>query len=206
MRLAAFEHVRRLSETHDHLTAIELKPGFIFDGERIPLINPQRGIFKPQQMRFLLSIKTVFPKPGGKVWYDDQREVHRQIFERDETIDYAFMGQNPDAADNQWLLEAYENQIPVIYFLGIAPGRYQAMLPTFITGWDGKALKARVAFGFANQDPLARKCCRTRVCTSRSQATTTSGFISRGRYHGLQWSLSGVATARTSPPRRSSHC
>jgi putative restriction endonuclease len=155
MRLAAFEHVRRLSETHDHLTAIELKPGFIFDGERIPLINPQRGIFKPQQMRFLLSIKTVFPKPGGKVWYDDQREVHRQIFEGDETIDYAFMGQNPDAADNQWLLEAYENQIPIIYFLGIAPGRYQVMLPTFITGWDGRALKARVAFGFANQDPLA---------------------------------------------------
>jgi len=27
------------------------------------------GIFKPQQMGFLLSIKTVFPKPGGEVWY-----------------------------------------------------------------------------------------------------------------------------------------
>jgi hypothetical protein len=27
-------------------------------------VNPQRGIFKPQQMRFLLSIKTVFPKAG----------------------------------------------------------------------------------------------------------------------------------------------
>ena len=80
MRTAAFEHVRRLSEVHDHLTATELKPGFVFSGERIPLINPQRGIFKPQQMRFLLSIKTVFPKPGGKVSYDDQREVHRQIF------------------------------------------------------------------------------------------------------------------------------
>lgn len=66
MRLAAFEHVRRLSEIHDHLTATELKPGFIFDGERVPHINPQRGILKPQQMRFLLSIKTVFPKPGGK--------------------------------------------------------------------------------------------------------------------------------------------
>ena len=50
-------------------------------------------------MRFLLSIKTVFPKPGGNVWYDDQREVHRQIFEGDETIDYAFMGQDPHAAD-----------------------------------------------------------------------------------------------------------
>jgi hypothetical protein len=78
----------------------------VFDGERIPLINPQRGIFKPQQMQFLLSIKSVFPKPGGKVWYDDQREVHRQIFEGDETIDYAFMGRDPDAADNRWLREA----------------------------------------------------------------------------------------------------
>jgi putative restriction endonuclease len=147
MRLAAFEHIRRLNEVHDHLTAAELKPGFLFRQERIPLINPQRGIFKPQQMRFLLSIKTVFPKPGGKVWYDDQREVHRQIFQGDETIDYAFMGQNPDAADNRWLREAFENQIPVIYFLGIAPGRYQALLPTFISGWDGQALKARVTFG-----------------------------------------------------------
>jgi putative restriction endonuclease len=93
--MAAFDHVRSLSEVHDHLTWTELKPGFIFKGERIPLINPQRGIFKPQQMRCLLSIRTVFPKPGGKVWYDDQREVHRQIFEGDETVDYAFMGKTP---------------------------------------------------------------------------------------------------------------
>ena len=156
IRMAAFEHVRKLGEIHDHLTANELKPGFVFQGQRIPLINPQRGIFKPQQMRFLLSIKTVFPKPGAKVWYDDQREVHRQIFEGDEMVDYAFMGQNPDAADNRWLREAFENRIPIIYFLGIAPGRYQAMLPAFISvsGWDAKALKARVAFGVPDQDAL----------------------------------------------------
>jgi putative restriction endonuclease len=155
MRLAAFEHVRRLAEVNDHLTANELRPGFIFRGERLPLINPQRGIFKPQQMQFLLSIKTVFPKPGGKVWYDDQRDVHRQIFEGDEAVDYAFMGQDPDAADNRWLREAYENQIPIIYFLGIAPGRYEAMLPAFISGWDPKALKARVAFGVPDQEELS---------------------------------------------------
>jgi putative restriction endonuclease len=155
MRMAAFEHVRRLDEIHDHLTASELKPGFVFRGDRIPLVNPQRGIFKPLQMRFLLSIKTVFPKPGGKVWYDDQRAAHRQIFEGDETIDYAFMGQNADAADNRWLREAFENIIPIIYFLGIAPGRYQAMMPTFISGWDAVALKARVAFGIPDQNTLA---------------------------------------------------
>ena len=81
IRMAAFEHVRTLGAVHDHLTTTELAPGFNFRGERIPLINPQRGIFKPQQMRFLLSIRTVFPRVGRKVWYDDQREVHRQIFE-----------------------------------------------------------------------------------------------------------------------------
>ena len=155
MRIAAFEHVQRLGEIHDHLTAAELKPGFTFAGERIPLVNPQRGIFKPHQMRFLLSIKTVFPKPGGRVWYDDQREVHRQIFDGDETIDYAFMGRNPDAADNRWLREAFENKIPIVYFLGIAPGRYQAMIPAFISGWDATALKARVAFGVPNDETLA---------------------------------------------------
>src|SRR6202050_1561663 len=96
IRMAAFEHVRRVGEIHDHLPATELKPGFVFQGDRIPLINPQRGIFKPQQMQFLLSIKTVFPKPGGRVWYDDQRDVHRQIFEGDETIDYDFMGQDTE--------------------------------------------------------------------------------------------------------------
>lgn len=154
LRQAAFEHVRRLTEIHDHLTAPDLKPGFLFRGERIPLVNPQRGIFKPRQLRFLLSIKTVFPKPGRRVWYDDQREVHRQIFAGDETVDYAFMGQDADAADNRWLREAMEHQVPVIYFLGISPGRYQAILPTFIVGWDPKGLKARIAFGVSEQDAL----------------------------------------------------
>jgi len=155
MRMAVFEHVRKLGEVHDHLTANELRPGFLFDGERFPLINPQRGIFKPQQMQFLLSIRTVFPRPGSRVWYDDQREVHRQIYEGDETVDYAFMGQDPNAADNRWLREAFENQIPIIYFYGIAPGRYQAMLPAFISGWDAKSLKAQVEFGMPDQETLA---------------------------------------------------
>lgn len=154
LRLAAFEHLRRLGEVHDHLTPNELKPGFIFEGERIPLVNPQRGIFKPQQMAYLLSIKTVFPKPGGKVWYDDQRDVHRQIFDGDETVDYAFMGTNPDAADNRWLRDALQDRIPIIYFLGIAPGRYKAIFPAFIAGWDAKALKARVAFGDVDHNAM----------------------------------------------------
>ena len=44
--------------------------------------------------------------------------------------------------------------MPVVYFLGIAPGRYQAILPAFISGWDAKALKASVAFGAPMQGAL----------------------------------------------------
>ena len=32
LRLAAFEHVRGLGETHEHLTAIKLKLGFVLRG------------------------------------------------------------------------------------------------------------------------------------------------------------------------------
>ena len=154
MRLAAFRRVEMLSKMHGHLTHRELSTGFIFQGERIPLVNPQRGIFKPRQMRYLLSIKTVIPKPGGRVWYDDQLEAHGQIYDGDDGIDYAFMGSDPNAADNQGLRAAYENQVGVIYFLGVAPGRYQPVWPVYIAGWDAKALKARVVFGAPDQKEL----------------------------------------------------
>jgi len=164
IRAAAFDHVRNLSLTRDHLNADDLSAGFTFEGERIPLTNPQRGIFKPKQMRYLLSIKTVFPKPGAKVWYDDQRTVHRQIFDSAEIVDYAFMGSNPDAADNRWLREAYENRIPIIYFIGTSPGRYLAFTNVCIAGWNGQQLKAQIAFSppartvFEEQEaPMARR-------------------------------------------------
>jgi len=154
IRTVAFEHVRNLRDVHGELTSSQLAAGFPFNGQRIPLINPQRGIFKPQQMTNLLSIRTVFPAKGRKVWYDDQTEAHKQIFASDETVDYAFMGTDPNAADNRWLREAFENQTPIIYFLGTAPGRYQPMLPTFIVGWSARALKAKLAFGLPDQPEL----------------------------------------------------
>lgn len=147
MRSAAFEHLRRLNATHDYLSSRQLAEGFFFEGNRIPLVNPQRGIFKPRQMEHLLSIRTVFPKPGAKIWYDDQRHVHRQIYQSEDLVEYAFMGTNPDAADNRWLREACEQKIPIIYFIGIAPGRFLAQVPAFIAAWDRHALKAMVGFG-----------------------------------------------------------
>jgi putative restriction endonuclease len=154
LRSAAFNAVRALTAVRGELSATDLKAGFEYEGGRIPLVNPQRGIFKPQQMRHLLSIRTVYPRPGRRVWYDDQWEVHRQIDQRDESVDYAFMGDNPDAADNRWLREAMEERVPVIYFLGVAPGLYQGIVPAYVIGWDARGLKARIAFGMPAENSL----------------------------------------------------
>jgi putative restriction endonuclease len=148
LRQVAFEHVNRLTGLQGGvLDSDDLGRGFEFQGERIPLVNPQRGIFKPRQMDGLLSIRTVFPRRGGRVWYDDQREAHRQIYENDDVVEYAFMGTDPNSADNRWLREAMEQQTPIIYFLGTSPGRYQPILPTFIFGWHPERLRVQLAFG-----------------------------------------------------------
>jgi putative restriction endonuclease len=148
LRQAAFDHVNRLVLLRGGvLGSADLASGFEFGGDRIPLINPQRGIFKPHQMEHLLSIKTVFPRKGARVWYDDQREVHRQIYAGDDVVDYAFMGTDPNSPDNRWLFDAMQRQIPVIYLLGASPGRYQPIIPTFIVGWHPERLRVQLAFG-----------------------------------------------------------
>ena len=52
LRTAAFNAVRALAAVRGELASADLKAGFEFGGERIPLVNPQRGIFKPQQRRW----------------------------------------------------------------------------------------------------------------------------------------------------------
>lgn len=58
IRLAAVEHIKRAS-AGGVITADDLRAGFLVDGQRVPLINPQRGIFKPASMKYLLSVRTV---------------------------------------------------------------------------------------------------------------------------------------------------
>jgi putative restriction endonuclease len=72
MRQAAVAHLRALGAARP-LTSDDLAAGFMFDGQRVPLINPQRGIFKPRAMPYLLSIRTVYSRSGARIWYDDQR-------------------------------------------------------------------------------------------------------------------------------------
>ena len=186
--------MRRLADLNGDLTSKDLLAGFRFDGTRIPLINPRRGIYKPTQMRYLLSIKTVFPRPGARVWYDDQRQVHRQIYEGDEAVDYAFMGQNAEAAENRWLREAMQNGVPIIYFLGTSPGIYKALIPSFVIGWDAASLTARIAFSAEDELSVPESAAERRYALRQvqqrlHQATFREAVITA--YHG-RCALSGL--------------
>ena len=154
MRQAAFVEIGRRLQLRDPLTSEDLLLGFHFRSKRYPLVNPQRGIFKPKEMRYLLSIRTVFPKKGAKVWYDDQRDAHKQIYSGDEVVEYSFMGTDAKAAENRWLQEAMISRTPLVYFLGVEPGFYQAIIPTFIVGWNPQSLKAELSFGLQGETRL----------------------------------------------------
>ncbi|WP_239024357.1 HNH endonuclease [Ramlibacter humi] len=137
------------------LDSSDIRAGFLAENKRVPFINPQRGIFKPSAMQALLSIRTVYPKKGAKVWYDDQREVHQQIMNGSASVAYAFMGDDPQAPENRWLKEALESQVPIIYFLGVAPARYIPIFPCFVGDWDAKLLRAEIFFNEPFSNPLS---------------------------------------------------
>jgi putative restriction endonuclease len=154
LRTAIFDHVRSLPDSEGLITWAQLEQGFAFHGQRIPLLNRPKGIFKPVQLEYLLSIQTVFGRKGRPIRYDDQRSGAHQIFVGDETIEYAFQGEDPTASDNRLLRAAFEAEQPIIYFVSATPNLYRAFLPTFIVGWDPKALKARLAVSLPGETTL----------------------------------------------------
>ena|SRR5438045_3192736 len=75
------------------------------------------------------------------------RLEHYQDYAGNDVADYHFMATDTAAADNRWLREAMQEQIPIIYFLRTSPGRYQPIIPTFIVGWHPERLRVQLAFG-----------------------------------------------------------
>ena len=147
LRAAAFLALRRLRAEKGVLTADDLQAGFEFGCERVPFASGRRGIWKPKRMQHLLSIKTVHPRPGNRVWYSDQYTAREEVYQAQEHVTYAFQGKDPGSFDNQWLKQAMAHQVPIIYFFGVAPGRYEALFPVFIEDWSASSLSARVAIG-----------------------------------------------------------
>jgi putative restriction endonuclease len=122
VRLAAFQWLRAQMDVHGEvLPRSILAEGFVFDGRRVPLLGPQ-GIFKPALCELPLSITTSPKGPYADSWTPDNR------------LRYAYRGTDPAHPDNRGLRLAMQQQLPLVYFFGIAPGQYLVSLPVYVVG------------------------------------------------------------------------
>jgi putative restriction endonuclease len=134
IRLAVFDWLsQNVSEKGDVLPRSLLTQGFIYKGQRIPLMGPQ-GIFKPKVLNNIpISITTSPNSP-----YSDS-------FGPDGLLLYKYRGTNPQHHENVGLRRAMIHQAPLVYFHGIVPGKYMAVFPVFIVGDQINKLSFKVA-------------------------------------------------------------
>lgn len=104
-------------------TKLELAD-FQYRGERIALMDAQRGIRKPRTMAAALSIRTVYRADGSRP-YDDGDGP-------DGLLRYMWRGDDPEHPDNIALRAAMVRGLPLIWFLGFAQGLYTALYPVYL--------------------------------------------------------------------------
>jgi len=141
IRSAAFARVRKLESFYgDNIPWAEIEKGFVVQGHRIRLASKAEGIFKPKEFQSsALSIKTTVPKKGRYNIYDDK--------EADDGFFHYSLKAGGNLKSNLYLEQCRKNQLPVIYFIGVAPGYYKAVFPCFITAIDTQSGFAMVAPG-----------------------------------------------------------
>mgnify|MGYP003416885075 CR=1 FL=1 len=133
IRLTAFDWLRDQTQKYDQVLSIELlRKGFVFNNERIPLVAPQ-GIYKPRVMELPLSITTAPLSQYG------------DVFRLDEYLNYKYRGDNIHHRDNVGLRECMKQGIPLVYLLGLVPGKYLPVWPVYIIDDDPANLSFTVA-------------------------------------------------------------
>lgn len=152
VRAAALEKVRQLRDEHGGwIPRDALMQGITLRGERIPLWNFQKGIFRPAALGpggAALSIHTSAASP-----YDDIHDADGG------SITYKYRGRDPLHPDNVALRRAMERKLPLIYLVAVDRGYYDVIAPVFIVGDNPTTLEfTLVADQFAHVsetgDPL----------------------------------------------------
>lgn len=118
--------------------------GFERDGERIPLMDRQRGIRKPARMQAALAIRTTFTPPGQLPPYAD-------AIGPDGLQRYKYRGDDPQHPENVALRRAFEQRLPLIWFVGVASGQYEPIYPVWIVGDDPQRLEFALALDAAQR-------------------------------------------------------
>lgn len=111
---------------------------FQYDGQRIPLMDRQRGIRKPAAMNAALSIRTVYTAPGETPPYADAEGP-------DGLQRYKYRGDDPRHPENRALRRAYEDGLPMIWFVGVGPGLYEPLYPVWVIGDEPERLQFALA-------------------------------------------------------------
>lgn len=103
------------------ITREQLANDFHVVGERFPLVDRGRGIRKPQGWAAALSIMTALGRP----YADDEGAdgLHRDKLRRDQS----------GTRENESLRVALRDQVPLIWFYGVAPGVFNAIFPVWLT-------------------------------------------------------------------------
>jgi putative restriction endonuclease len=125
LRAAAFAFLSDLRDrTVGFVTRQDLR-GFTFEGRRISLEQNMRGIRVIAGYPTALSILTTYrDRPEDRPYEDDLGS--------DGYPRYKWRGQDPDFADNVALRTAMKQRKPLAWFIGVAPGLYEALFPVWL--------------------------------------------------------------------------
>ncbi|HLI14687.1 MAG TPA: HNH endonuclease [Acidimicrobiales bacterium] len=169
LRDAAFSFLRALGP--EALVSQHDLSAFTFDGVPVRLMAPQQGIWKPRQLDAALSIRTVFAATPAARPYADA--IGADGFGR-----YKWRGTNPAEPENRALRAAMARGLPLIWFYGIAPGRYLPLFPVYLAAEEPNEQQFVVAL---DHDALAlrRELADTRPEIVRAYAES----LARARLH-----------------------
>jgi putative restriction endonuclease len=125
LRAATFARVQQLrARFGGRIPRAELSAGVTFRGERVPIWNYQKGIFKPAVLgrdRAALSIQTSADSP-----YEDEHDPDAGHFI------YKYRGTDPKHPDNAALRRAMIDRRPLIYFVAVDSGVFDAVFPVYV--------------------------------------------------------------------------
>jgi len=138
LRQAAMQWLRARDKGGLEPTTSQEVAQFEFEGQRVPLVDPQRGIRKPRVLDAALSFRTTFTPPGQTPPYEDAEGP-------DGLLRYKYRGDDPMHPENVALRRAFERRLPLIWFVGVAPGVYLPRYPVWLVGDEPEQLQFAVA-------------------------------------------------------------
>lgn len=126
----------------------DIQQGFTCRGSRLHFASKAVGIFRPKELTdgAALSIKQVRPSRVGRVAPYDDREL------ADGLIAYRL---ERSGRDNRYLVEAWQRQLPLIFFRGIADAMYEVLFPVFVQSVDPLTGEATISIGAGMSESLA---------------------------------------------------